>query len=65
MENIQYSLRRIIKLFSQNNGNLFEFFIDGYIKSMEKLKKDTELYIKKNSKKILGGNADGKIDKRI
>lgn len=54
-----------MRLFSQNKGNLFEFFIGNVCKSKQKLKKDTEIYIRKNSKKILGGNAYGKIDRRI
>ena len=32
-------------------------------KKYEKLKKDREIHIIGNSKKILGGNADGRIDK--
>ncbi len=31
----------------------------------QKLKKDAEIYIRKNSKKILGGYSDGRNDKRI
>ena len=52
-------------LFSQNNGNLFEFFAGYDMKINRKLKKDIEIYIRKNSKKILGGSSDGKTDKRI
>ena len=51
--------------FSQNNGNLFEFFKREYIKINQKLKKDIEIYIRKNSKKFLGGYAHGKINGRI
>jgi len=36
-----------------------------YIENNQKLKKDVEIYIRKNSKKILGGYAYGKDDRRI
>lgn len=49
----------------QNNRNLFELFIAGYLKNSQKLKKDAELYTRKNSKKILGGYEHGKTDERI
>ena len=51
--------------FSQNNGNLFECFIREYIKNNQKLKKEIEIYIRKNSKKILGGYVHGKNARRI
>ena len=63
MKNIQYLLRKIIKLFFQNNRNLFEFMKMRYAKFYEKLKKDAEIHIIKNSKKFLGGNIYGRIDK--
>lgn len=34
-----------------------------YAENNKKLKKDGEIYIIENSKKFLGGYADGKIDK--
>lgn len=52
-------------IFPQNNGNLFEFFTGKQMKIDQKLKKDAEIYIRKNSKKILGGYSDGKNDRRI
>lgn len=63
MENIQDLLRKIIKLFFQNNRNLFEFMKMRYAKFYEKLKKDAEIHIIKNLKKFLGGNIYGRIDK--
>lgn len=43
----------------------FEFFTGKQMKIDQKLKKDAEIYIRKNSKKILGGYSDGRNDKRI
>lgn len=65
MENTQYPYRKSKELFSQNNVNLFEFFNGKHEENNKKLKKERELYIKENSKKILGGNAYGKNDRRI
>lgn len=65
MENICESGQKYPYLFSQNNRNLFEFFISNQIKIDQKLKKEIEIYIRKNSKKILGGYSDGRTDKRI
>ena len=65
MENIQVVGQKCPYLFSQNKRNLFEFSQRESIKINQKLKKDIEIYIRKNSKKILGGYAYGKIDRRI
>ena len=65
MENIQVTGHKCSYFFSQNNGNLFEFFKREYIKINQKLKKDIEIYIRKNSKKFLGGYVYGKFDGRI
>ena len=47
----------------RNKGNLFEFLKMAYAENYKKLKKDGEICIIENSKKLLGGNADGKFDK--
>lgn len=62
---IWLSKSKPIKKSSQNKRNLFDFFWKIYSQNNPKLKKDTEIYIKENSKKFLGGYADGKNDKRI
>ncbi len=54
-----------MELFSQNNVNLFDFFWWKHIQNNEKLKKEIEIYIKENSKKIFGGYVHGKFDRRI
>ena len=51
--------------FSQNNRNLFEFLKRERKENNQKLKKDIEIYIRKNSKKIPGGYVYGKNDRRI
>lgn len=62
-ENIQCIEHKFGKIFSQNKRNLFEFLKVSYAENNKKLKKDGEIYIIENSKKFLGGCADGKIDK--
>lgn len=63
----EYMINRvgIPYIFSQNDGNLFELFSGKERKIKRKLKKEIEIYIRKNSKKILGGYSDGKFDKRV
>ena len=63
---------KIYNIYLRNPGNYFLkireiclSFISGMETEPSKLKKDTELYIRKNSKKILGGYAYGKFDGRI
>lgn len=64
-ENIQCSWQKSALLFSQNNCNFFDFLNMWYAENYKKLKKESELYIRENSKKFLGGNAHGRIDKGI
>lgn len=65
MESTCKTGQRCPLLFSQNKRNLFEFFTGKQMKIDQKLKKDAEIYIRENSKKILGGYSDGRNDKRI